>query len=108
MNDEMLDTNQLILNTLKQKSVVKQQVFKATQQTFKTLKKVNKYLISNYKQHLKDTPNKVTLDYRDRGSLESEMVVAGDLLVFSMHTNVFTFPNDHWIWKKRVCKTKPR
>ncbi len=107
MQNTKIETTQLILNSLKEKAVVKQEVFKTTFKTFKTIKKVNKYLIGNYKQQLKDTSHKIALDYRDRGTFESEMHVAGDLLFFSMHTNVFTFAHDHWIWKKDYVKNNP-
>jgi hypothetical protein len=48
---------------------------------------------------LKGADKRVKLEYRDRGKFEAEIRVAGDILIFSMHTNVFEFDRDHSIWK---------
>ncbi|MBE9467256.1 MAG: hypothetical protein IMY72_02920 [Bacteroidetes bacterium] len=63
------------------------------------MKKVSKYLITNYKKQLKNSPNKIALEYKDRGSYEAEIKVAGDLIISNMHTNIFDFDKDHSIWK---------
>ncbi len=108
MDTLKIDTNQLILESLKEKAVVKQEVYKNTVDSFKTLKKVGKYLVGNYKQQLKLlTNNKIPLDFRDRGPFECEMQIGGDLLLFSMHTNVFTFAPNHWAFKRKYVIQNP-
>ena len=52
--EQQVDNTILILNTLKEKAVIKQEVYQTTLQTFNTTKKVIKYLITNYKNQLKD------------------------------------------------------
>jgi hypothetical protein len=44
------------------------------------------------------------LEFRDRGKFEAEIRVAGDILIFSMHSNVFEFDRDHSIWKLPYVK----
>jgi hypothetical protein len=102
--EQQVDNTILILNTLKEKAVIKQEVYQTTLQTFNTTKKVIKYLITNYKNQLKDVPQKIALEFIDKGLFEAEMRVAGDLLVFNMHSNVFEFPQDHWIWNNEYVK----
>ncbi|MBI9067582.1 MAG: hypothetical protein JEZ09_09845 [Salinivirgaceae bacterium] len=104
MNDQNVDNTSLILETLKEKAVIKQQVYNQTLEVFKSTKKVIKYLISNYKRQLKDVPEKISLGYVDKGIFEAEMKIAGDMLIFNMHSNVFEFPSDHWIWKNDYVK----
>ncbi len=104
MNEENVDNTTLILNTLKEKAVVKQEVYQTTLEYFNTTKKVLKYLITNYKSQLKDSRQKISLDYSDKGPFEAEIRVGGDLLVFNMHSNVFEFPKDHWIWNNEYIK----
>lgn len=93
------DATELILKTLSNKSIIKQQIYNNTLEAFKSLKKVSKYLITNYKKQLKNSPNKIPLEYKDKGIYEAEIRVAGDLLIFNMHSNVFEFDKNHGIWK---------
>ena len=104
MNSQNLDNTALILETLKEKAVIKQEVYQQTFDSFKSIKKVMKFLIGNYKRQLKNTEQKIPLEYMDKGLFEAEMKIAGDLLVFNMHTNVFEFPQDHWIWQNDYVK----
>jgi hypothetical protein len=53
---------------------------------------------------LQGVDKRVKLEYRDRGQHEAEIRVAGDTLVFSMHTNVFQFDHSHAIWKTHYAK----
>ncbi len=96
-----------IIDTLKQKSVLKQQVYDKTRECLKILKKVLQETVSEYEKELKGTDGRVNLEYRDRGIFESELKVAGDLVVFNMHSNVFEFPRNHEIWKDTVHKEQP-
>lgn len=93
------DATELILRTLSEKSIIKQQIYNNTFEAFKSLKKVSKYLITNYKKQLKTNVNKIPLEYKDKGTYEAEIRVAGDLLILNMHTNVFEFDKNHGIWK---------
>lgn len=104
MGEEKIDNTTLILNSLKEKAVIKQDVYQTTLDAFNTTKKVIKYLITNYKKQLKDVPQKISLEFVDKGLFEAEMRVAGDLLVFNMHSNVFEFKQDHWIWNNEYVK----
>ncbi len=104
MDEQKKDTNTLILDTLKEKAVSKQAIYNETIDTFKIIKKVLKYLVGNFKNHLKGIEPKVGLDYRDLGLFEAEMQIASDLLVFNMHSNVFEFPKGHWIWETDYVK----
>jgi hypothetical protein len=47
---------------------------------------------------------RVKLEYHDRGKFEAEIRIAGDILIFSMHSNVFQFDRDHNIWKLSYVK----
>ena len=47
---------------------------------------------------------RIRIEYRDRGRFEAELKFADDVLVFSMHTDVFKFDKDHSIWKNQYVK----
>lgn len=99
------DAKTLILDTLKEKSVVKQQVYANTLETFNTLKEVLKELVDEYQESLK--ANEIELEYKDRGAFEAELKVAGDLLIFNMHSNIFEFDRSHAIWKSSYVQDDP-
>jgi len=90
------------------KSTVKQKVFENTQQTFLILKKVLKSLEKNYLAIIKEQVATPMLPvFRDRGPFESEFKIGGDLLIFSMHSNVFEFDDKHPIWNTPYIKEDP-
>lgn len=104
MNSENIDNTTYILDNLVQKSIVKQEAFVTTLESFITLKKVIKYLMENYAKQLKDATQNIPLDFSENGVFEAKMQVAGDMIIFNMHSNVFTFDPKHWIWNHEYVK----
>jgi len=96
-----------IIKTLKEKSVLKQVVYDHTKNTFKLLKKVLKDLVIEYNQDMRNADERVLLEFRDRGIFEAEVKVAGDLIIFNMHSNIFEFPRSHEIWKDNYYMEEP-
>jgi hypothetical protein len=88
-----------IIDTLKSKSNLKQKIYDNTLSGFKLIKE-ELYQITESTNSLltKDDP-RILLRYRDHGEFEAELKIAGDLLVFSMHSNIFQFDREHEIWK---------
>lgn len=84
--------------------VLKQKIYDNTFEVLGKIKLVLRDLANEYNANLKNTDRRVRLEYRDRGKFEAEIRVAGDLLIFSMHTNVFEFDRDHAIWKLSYVK----
>ncbi|MCK7533196.1 MAG: hypothetical protein MZV63_20250 [Marinilabiliales bacterium] len=39
------------------------------------------------------------MEYTDRSSFDAQLKVAGDMLLFSMHSNIFQFDREHPAWK---------
>ncbi len=89
---------ELILKTLEDKSNIKQQVYENINITFKILKEVLQELVEEYNKSLKNN-KKIFLEYKDRGAFEAEIKVAGDLIIFNMHSNIFEFDRGHGVWK---------
>lgn len=78
---------------------MKQRVYENTLETFSLIKASLHDMASGLNSDLKNSDKKIRLEYRDRGKFEAEIKVAGDILIFSMHSNVFEFDRDHSIWK---------
>lgn len=102
------EVRESLMEALVIKSNVKQKVFSNTAQTFLILKKVLHELEKNYCKKLE---NKILAEsmpyYKERGPFEAEFKIAGDLLIFSMHTNVFEFDDKHPVWKTQYVKDDP-
>lgn len=87
------------------KTTVKQKVFENTQQTFLILKKVLKMLEKEYLQTVKEkVPESVLPEFKDKGPFEAEFKIGADLLIFSMHSNVFEFDDKHPVWKTKYIE----
>ena len=94
----------LILQTLKEKSSMKQDVYANTLQTFKIMKSCAKQIVADFKNEIAAIDKRIIIDYKEKGEFEFELRVAGDLLIFSMHTNIFEFDKNHQMWKNSYVK----
>ena len=90
--------SQQIISIIKEKGKLKQQVFDNTLSVFNLLKEILKNVATEYNENLKIQDSRVKFEYRNAGIFQCELKVAGDLLVFFMHTNVFEFDRNHKIW----------
>lgn len=105
--EDKKNVKQHIIDTLKEKSALKQVVYDHTKNAFKTLKKVLQDIVVEYNSELKDSDERIQLEFRDRGVFEAEVKIAGDLLIFNMHSNIFEFPRNHEIWKDNYYVEEP-
>lgn len=97
-------SNQQIFHILSEKAVFKQKIYDNTLEVFNQIKDILNELEDECATVLRDVDNRVHMEYSDRGRHEAQIRVAGDLLIFSMHTNVFEFDRDHNIWKLSYIK----
>jgi len=88
-----------IIKVIKEKSSVKQDIFHETIVAFKLLKDTAKAESEQLKKEVAAIDKRVTIEYKDRSEFMFEIKVAGDLLVFQMHTNIFEFDGSHYIKK---------
>ena len=66
------------------------------------LKNILQEIVGEYNTDLEDVDDRVRLEFRDRGNFDAEIKIAGDVLIFNMHTNIFEFPRNHEIWKNHI------
>jgi len=88
-----------IIGSLKEKAILKQRVFDNTLQSFSTLKDVLKLLAKDVNSSLIGIDSRIRLEYSDRSNFDAQLKVAGDVLLFSMHSNIFQFDREHPAWK---------
>ncbi len=99
---------QKIFAALNQKARIKVQVNEVALDIFNQLKDVLGEMSNDLNDLLEEeNERKVRLEYRDRGKYEAELKFADDVLVFSLHTDVFQFDRDHAVWKNPYVKANP-
>lgn len=89
----------MIVDTLKGKSVLKQKVFDNTAEAFLMIKDILKNLAREVNSDLSGIDPRVRMEYTDRSTFDAQIRVAADMLLFSMHSNIFQFDREHPAWK---------
>jgi len=108
MTEEKINADRnRILEIVKQKSVLKQDVFEITRDSFRELKSVLEETITDLKTNFANQDVRVGFEYKDQGEFQAEMKIAGDVLVFFMHTNIFQFEKTHSLWRSSYFKEDP-
>ncbi len=98
------DSRTKIINLLATKSVNKYKVYDNTLETFKRIKVILREFADEIKEDLQDKDNSIPVEYTERNKYEVELKVAGDLLVFTMHSNIFQFPKAHAVMQTSYIK----
>ena len=98
------DKKEQILTALEMKSLVKQKVYDQTFEVFNLLKEILQEIKTEFNSDMQVKDPRVEFEYRERSQFEIELKVAGDLLIFSMHSNIFEFDREHNVWKLNYVK----
>ena len=102
---DILPTDELFPG-LRKKAAFKQEVYRNTLETFRLFKSVLIEMDTEYRQIFKTDPLQIPFEYRDKGEFEAELRFGGDILIFTMHTNVFEFSRDHEVMKTTYIHEK--
>jgi hypothetical protein len=96
---ELDDKKKAIIGTLKEKSLLKQKVYDNTLEWFGVIKDILKNLSKDVNVNLGNLDARIKMEYTDRSNFDAQLKVAGDILLFSMHSNIFQFDREHPAWK---------
>ncbi len=107
MKEHLDKQKQNIIALLKTKSVMKQDVFTNTINCFDQLKSTCKKISEDLYRNIRGEDSRVTLAYKELNQHSFQMKVAGDMLHFDMHTNVFDFEKSHPIFRSGYVKQNP-
>jgi hypothetical protein len=97
---------QTILELLAEKSVMKQDVFANTISVFNLLKEVLKERADDLSVECQKIDKRITINYKDVNPQSVQIKVAGDMLDFYMHSNVFEFDHSHPMFKTGYIKNE--
>ena len=104
MNQSDKEQTDTILKLLGEKSVMKQDVYSNTIAVFNLLKETLKTKADFLSGHISQVDKRVNISYKDTSLQSMQLKVAGDLLDFQMHSNVFEFDRSHVMFKNPYIK----
>jgi len=98
-----------ILESLKDKAKLKYLVYDNTKAAFELLKDVLKDLTEEYNDSVKDISedNRLKFIYEERTETDISIRVASELILFSLHSNVFQFNRENDIWNNPYVMISP-
>lgn len=100
----MEDAQELIVKLIKEKSILKQDVYENTLKRFDDFREILKDTIHDVQDAVGDSDDRLEFYYKKKGAYEAEVKLAGDILIFYMHTNVFQFDKSHSLWRSAYLK----
>jgi len=101
---ELEDKKLNIVGTLQEKSLLKQKVYDNTLEWFGVIKDILRTLSKEVNISLGNSDPRIKMEYTDRSSFDAQLKVAGDILLFSMHSNIFKFDREHPAWKTQYIQ----
>ena len=102
--DREQDPIDFIKNMLESKSTAKQTTFKHLEAAFSLMCNDAKRIINELKSKAHPQDEDVTLYFKNVGKHEFHLKLAGDLLIFVMHTNIITFDDEHEVLKEQYTR----
>lgn len=91
-----------VLNLLHDKVTLKQDVLALTKKWFKTLTDVIASEVASLKVGLRDP--RIRMEFEGKSDFETRVMIGSDALIFHLHTNIFTLPEDNPLWKDAYVK----
>lgn len=92
------------MQLLTEKASIKQEVFRKSKDYFSMMKGVVESVTTCVAEEVTKVDGALKLKYKDNSPNECELHFGGDVLLFNMHTNVFTFDKSHRIWHTGYIK----
>ncbi len=96
-----------IIELLNEKSLVKFQVYENTVKVFRQFKNIAKEIHHDLRNEVSGIHKNIISSFKDKGEFEAEFKLASDLILLTMHTNVFKFSRDHAIMKTSYVQEDP-
>ncbi len=104
MSEQGTKQRETIIKLLSEKSVMKQNVYTNTIEVFNELKDLLKEKSDDISHAISKVDSRVNIYYKDISIQSMQLKVAGDILDFEMHSNVFDFERSHPMYKTTYVK----
>lgn len=107
MSEQQDKQKETIIKLLTEKSVMKQDVFSNTIAIFNLFKDVIKEKAEELNNSISKIDKRVHVNFKEASLQDVQLKVAGDILDFNMHSNVFEFERSHPMFKTSYVKNNP-
>lgn len=104
MSDILTTQKEHILKLLKEKSVMKQDVFRNTLAAFAMVKECVNGIAIDLNTDTQAIDKRIIVSSTETNNYATQLKVAGDMLEFFMHTNVFEFEKSHAMFRTGYVK----
>lgn len=88
-----------IVELLRTKVILKQEVFSKTKEVFNELRKLLAEISDDLSSRAKNISTDLLISYKVSSEYEVEFTIGDETLLFVMHSNIFTFDSTHEVWK---------
>lgn len=99
MNTQSDKQRETILALLSKKSVMKQDVYSNTISIFNQLKEILKERAEDLSDEILKVDKRINIFFKDISLQSMQLKIAGDVLDFQMHSNVFEFDRSHSMFR---------
>jgi len=106
MSTELTNKDRII-GALKDRASNKQSIYRTTRGIYNQLKDIIKSFSGELHTEINGIDENVAVKYKEYGEYEIQLKFSGDVLIFSMHTNVFNFDDNHFLRKTKYVKDDP-
>lgn len=96
-----------ILSEFENRSSTKQAIYRNTADVFDLLKKQLSKIAVRLKHDYTSKDSSVEIDYKENNKFEAQLKFSGDMLMVSMHSNIFNFDQTHSIFQTSYIKSDP-
>jgi hypothetical protein len=88
-----------IVKSLAEKAPVKLDVSRNSEELFSLLKTVLKNVETELNDAISKIDTRIQIKFFERGHTDLEFKISDDVIIFSLHTDAYRFPESHPIWK---------
>jgi len=103
----MSEKREQIFELLQHKSGLKQSIYRNTLARFEQLKDILQQIEKDLDGRMSVANPNVEVRFNDRSLFECELKFSGDMLVFNMHSNVFSFDHKHFVHQTPYVQVDP-
>ncbi|NNK80812.1 MAG: hypothetical protein HKO93_04875 [Flavobacteriales bacterium] len=98
------ENKDLLIETIKERSCLKRNVYENTIKQFNILKSTLNQFAQELDKKVHSFDQRLEIKYEELSNFECRLTMAGDTLVFYMHSNVFQFDPGHHVWNSSYVK----
>ena len=103
-NQSAPSSDKLVFDLLKERACMKQDVYANARKTFATFRETLERRTDELQKEIEGVDERVNVEFSQKGDFACEVGIAGDRLVFTMHTNVFKIEESSSLWRSSYLR----